>query len=52
MATKIVLVDFAYDESTDGGIQKLKRKTNKSENFARICREKPTDRLCRPQNDL
>ena len=24
---KFVLVDFAYDESTDGGIQKLKKKT-------------------------
>ena len=23
---KFVLVDFAYDESTDGGIQKLKKK--------------------------
>ena len=41
---KFVLVDFAYDESTDGGIQKLKKKkTNKSENFASICRENPTD---------
>ena len=51
---KFVLVDFAYDESKDGGIQKLKKKnqTNKSENFARICRENPTDWLCRPQNYL
>ena len=26
---KFVLVDFAYDESTDGGIQKLKKKQTK-----------------------
>ena len=48
---KFVLVDFAYDESTDGGIQKLKKK-NKQKWKLREHLSRKSDWLCRPQNDL